>query len=134
MTDKQKNLVIKIHHRRIFRDVHGILLSQSQGNGYPVRPHYRIEHLGVLRTGKPEGECYGKPFHQHRGGCLLLPCRGWFPHGHCGQFCGFRTLSAHHPLSLHQRTVYRQQGCHQRLGLHYALSVVHRLAFRRSMY
>ncbi len=49
MTDKQKNLVSKIHHRRIFRSVHGILLSQSQGNGYPVRPHYRIEHLGVLR-------------------------------------------------------------------------------------
>lgn len=69
--------------------MHGILLYQSQGNGYPVRPHYRIEHLGVLRTGKPEGECYGKPFHQHRGGCLLLPCRGWFPHGHCGQFVVF---------------------------------------------
>ena len=49
MTDKQEESSDKIHHRRIFRGVHGILLSQSQGNGYPVRPHYRIEHMGVLR-------------------------------------------------------------------------------------
>lgn len=49
MTDKQKNLVIRSITGVFFRGVHGILLSQSQSNGYPVRPHYRIEHLGVLR-------------------------------------------------------------------------------------
>ena len=37
MTDKQKNLVIRSITGVIFRGVHGILLSQSQGNGYPVR-------------------------------------------------------------------------------------------------
>ncbi len=29
MTEKQKNLVIKIHHRRTLRCLHGILLPES---------------------------------------------------------------------------------------------------------
>ena len=129
MTDKQKNLVIRsitgvffvMCMVSCFLNPRAMVILFALITGLSIR-----EYCGLVN---PEGECYGKPFHQHRGGCLLLPCRGWFPHVHCGQFCGFRTLSAHHPLSLHQRTVYRQQGCHQRLGLHYALSVVHRLAF-----
>ena len=48
MTDKQKNLVIRSITGVFFRGVHGILSFNPRAMD-PVRPHYRIEHLGVLR-------------------------------------------------------------------------------------
>ena len=115
MTDKQKNLVI--------RSITGVFFVMCMVSCF-LNPRAMVI-LFALITGLSIWEYCGLVNQKEN----VTVNRSWFPHGHCGQFCGFRTLSAHHPLSLHQRTVYRQQGCHQRLGLHYALSVVHRLAF-----
>ncbi len=49
MTDKQKNLVIRSITGVFFVVCMVSCFLQSQSNGYPVRPDYRTEHLGVLR-------------------------------------------------------------------------------------
>ena len=92
MTDKQKNLVI--------RSITGVFFVMCMVSCF-LNPRAMVilfalitglsiwEYCGLVNQ---KENVNGKPFHQHRGGCLLLPCRSWFPHGHRGQFRGFRTL------------------------------------------